>query len=89
MTADPELLERLEQSEALILPEMDQALVGIEEQSGVAVYDTDGILKILMDRDGMDYQDALDYYEFNILGSYVGEMTPIYIDAYPQPKDQA
>ena len=28
---------------------------------------------------GMPYQEAMEYLEFNTLGSYVGERTPIYI----------
>ena len=29
--------------------------------------------------EGMDWDDALEYIEYNVVGSYVGEKTPIYI----------
>jgi hypothetical protein len=28
----------------------------------------------------MDILEAIEYYEFNILGSYLGERTPIFLD---------
>jgi hypothetical protein len=34
-------------------------------------------LNILID-DGMSYTDAVEYMSFNVLGSYVGEKTPIF-----------
>ena len=30
-------------------------------------------------KDGMEYDEALEYFDFNIAGSYVGEQTPIFI----------
>jgi hypothetical protein len=33
-----------------------------------------------MERDGMSYEDATEFFEFNIAGSYVGEATPIWVD---------
>ena len=31
-------------------------------------------------KDGMDEEEALEFYDFNIVGAYMGEFTPIYID---------
>jgi hypothetical protein len=28
----------------------------------------------------MDFMEALEYFEFNILGAYLGEGTPIFLD---------
>ena len=28
----------------------------------------------------MDEEEALDFYDYNIVGAYMGEFTPIYID---------
>jgi len=59
----------------------DKAIVGIADRIGmeaVVVYDTTKIIDIL-EEEGMDREEATDYYEFNILGAYVGERTPMFI----------
>jgi len=43
------------------------------------VYDTTKIIDILCERDGMDRDEAAEYYEFNIAGAYVGDRTPMFI----------
>lgn len=60
------------------------AIIGTASKCGspdVLAYDVNKIISILMDRDGMTDEEAWEFYEFNILGSYVGELTPIFI--YP------
>ena len=32
-----------------------------------------------MTRDGMNYEDALEFFEFNTLGAYVGKQTPVFV----------
>ena len=49
---------------------------GMEE---VFVYSYDKILDILMIEDKMTEREAIDYIEYNIAGSYVGELTPILV----------
>jgi hypothetical protein len=34
-----------------------------------------------MERDDMTCADAVEFMEFNVVGSYVGEKTPIFISA--------
>ena len=58
----------------------DDAIIGIGSRCGqpdLLVYDVDKITDILMDRDGMDYEDAREYCSYNIEGAWVGEGTPI------------
>ena len=45
----------------------------------VFVYSYDKILDILMIEDKMTEREAIDYIEYNIAGSYVGELTPILV----------
>ena len=33
-----------------------------------------------MKRDSMDYLEAMEYFDYNVRGSYVGEKTPIFCD---------
>jgi hypothetical protein len=64
-------------------PEFDAAIVGISERIGMreaVVYDISKIIDVLCERDGMDRDEAAEYYEFNIRGAYVGERTPMFIN---------
>ena len=45
----------------------------------VAVYDYDMCVHVLMERDGMTCEEAIEFMDFNVTGSYVGEKTPIFI----------
>ena len=59
----------------------EDCIVGVAERFGgppVAVLDLEKMLKKL-EKDGMSYDEALEYFEFNILGAYVGEQTPVYM----------
>lgn len=63
--------------------EFDEAIVGIAHRIGmnpVVAYDTTKIIDILCERDGMERDEAAEYFEFNILGAYVGENTPMFVD---------
>lgn len=62
----------------------DDAIIGLGCRCGapnILVYDTAKCLDILQKRDGMDAIEALEYFEYNILGSYMGEETPVFV--YP------
>ena len=61
--------------EAIIGP----AMVWTHEGSvmPVLVYDGEKIRDILIKRDGMDFEGAREYIEFNIEGAYIGPTTPI------------
>lgn len=61
---------------------LDDAIIGVGQRCGdvnVIVYDSQKIVDILVERDGMDREEAWEYFEFNILGAYVGESTPMYL----------
>ena len=63
-------------------PEFDAAIVGVADRIGmetVVVYDTSKVIDILCERDGMDREQATEFYEYNIIGAYVGERTPMFI----------
>lgn len=56
----------------------EEAIIGIEEPSMKVVYDEDKCISILVN-DGMDIDDAIEYFEFNTKGSHIGDRTPIFI----------
>lgn len=45
----------------------------------VLVYDAEIIRNILMERDGMTFEDAREFIEFNIEDAYVGPDTPLLV----------
>jgi hypothetical protein len=59
----------------------DDALLGIGYQFTLAlvVYDRAKCIAILMERDGMSRDDAVEFFEVNVQGSYVGEQTPVFL----------
>ncbi len=67
----------------------DDALIGIGERinlDSVAVYDVDKCIDILMSRDGMSREEAVEFFDFNVKGSWVGEKTPIWVYMNPYYK---
>jgi len=83
MSIREEIVDRFgDPSETMLLADgFDDAIVGVGSTFGgslCAVYDTDEIIDILM-KQGMDYAEALEHFDYNIAGSYVGEQTPIFI----------
>ena len=60
----------------------DKAIAGVvwDGERTRVVYKTEKILKILMDRDGMTYDEASEFFDFNVAGAYMGVYTPLYME---------
>ena len=61
----------------------DKAIVGVVERINLTAfcYDTKEILNILAEPEyRMTPEQALEHFEFNIRGSYVGEHSPVFLD---------
>jgi hypothetical protein len=60
----------------------DDAIVGIGRRKGSEngiVYNYDKCVEILIKRDDMDYEGAIDFMEYNVVDAYVGPSTPIFV----------
>lgn len=55
----------------------DKCIVRVEEDR--VVYSRRKIVKVLMSRDGMDADEATEFYDFNIAGAYMGPNTPKFV----------
>ena len=64
--------------DAMLVDGHDDALAGYDTK-GRAIYFIDQIIGILMSRDGMTEEEALEYFTFNIECAYMGQYTPIYM----------
>lgn len=71
-----EILERYQDEELLIADGFNKAIIGIEDKSLRLIYSVKKCLEIL--QKDMSYEEASEYFDFNVSGAYVGEKTPIW-----------
>ena len=67
--------------DALIADGFGLALIGFVEGCGrstVALYDRNKCIDILINRDGMSYEEAVEYFDFNVVGAHMGNNTPLF-----------
>lgn len=71
--------------EVLFCDGYDDAIVGLGRcfNDYKVVYDKEKIIQILMN-DKMSREEAEEFFEFNIVGAYVGESTPVFIESIEQ-----
>lgn len=70
-----------DESELMFADGHDDAILGIVERDGIAlvVYDTAKIIKRLRTRDRLSYDEAEEFFEYNIGGAFMGEQTPLFL----------
>ena len=56
----------------------DKAIIGVEARSMRLVYSIKKCLQIL--EEDMTEEQAIEHFEYNVQGSYVGDKTPIWVD---------
>lgn len=68
--------------DALLCDGFNEAIIGMAERINlgpVVAYDVQKIIEIMVERDGMTYEEAYEFYDFNIVGSWMGDFTPVFI----------
>ena len=67
---------------ALLADGFEEALIGYGYQFNypIAVYSRSKCMEILMDDGIMDYEEAMEYFDFNVAGAYMGESTPVFLE---------
>ena len=70
------ILEWFPEDEILKADGFDDAIIGIEETSMRLIYSISKCIEILSK--DMTEEEAIEYFEFNVSGAYVGEKTPIW-----------
>ena len=66
--------------EAVLWDGFEDALVGLVSRCGcpdLVAYDGTKCIEILMQRDGMDWDEANEFFQFNTLGCWAGDNTPL------------
>ena len=74
--------------EALTADGFDEAMIGLFHRfnTTVVAYDYDKCIELLI-RDGMTSEDAEEYFSFNVLGAWVGESTPAFLQRFDPTTD--
>lgn len=71
------------EEEILLADGFEDAYMGLATQftkPPLAVYDRRKCIQILVDRDGMSEEEAEEYFQFNVEGSWVGDSTPLFFE---------
>jgi hypothetical protein len=75
-----QLIEYYEEEQFLKADGFDDAVIGVDERSMRLIYSTTKCIEILMVDHDMSMEEAIEYFEFNTKGAYVGEKTPIWCE---------
>jgi|13_taG_2_1085334.scaffolds.fasta_scaffold27733_2 hypothetical protein len=69
---------------AVVLDGLNKAIIGTARTFGkdsVLAYDYNKIINILIERDKMNPGEAIDFFEYNIVGMHVNSRNPVFIDS--------
>ena len=66
----------------LLADGLDDAFIGVTYRDSVqlAVYSALKVIEVLMRDNDWDDLEAVEWYEFNISGAYMGVGTPVFVD---------
>lgn len=81
---DTWLEERYSDQEFLLCDGLETAFCGVVERYGqppIACLDMDKIMRIYR-LDGMDQEEAMEWFNFNVIGAWMGELTPCFLTPY-------
>jgi hypothetical protein len=56
----------------------DEAILGVDASNSKVIYSVAKCYQVLTERDGMSQEEAEEFFAFKVLGSYMGEKTPIW-----------
>ena len=74
--------------EILTCDGFDDAFLGVVErfnQQPLALYDKEKMLSIMVQRDEMTYEQALEFFDYNVQGAWAGEGTPAFATLAVRP----
>ena len=75
----------------VLFDDIPDAFVGVAERFGmdpVAAYDYDKCIEMYME-DGMTYEDAVEHFGFNVIGTWAGDRTPVFLHLAQRGEDNA
>ena len=72
----------MEEHKLLKVDGYDDCIIGLVERFGmepVFCYDKEKIVTKIMQRDEISFEQAIEHFEYNIVGSWVGKGTPCFL----------
>lgn len=73
----------MDEPDVLLMDGFDKAFIGYSQRNNneplLAVYSRSLMIDVLVERDGMTSEEAMEYIDFNCVGAWVGENTPIIV----------
>lgn len=82
-------IEQVDGEELVFADGYDDAIIGVTYQNStnIVVYDVSKVLKILEGM-GMEPDEAVEFFEFNVAGTYVGPQTPLFVHVLDDGREQ-
>lgn len=74
------IISYYEDEEVLLADGFDDAVIGVDESTMRIIYSSGKCIEILMLQSEMLIDQAIEFFEFNVKGSYVGDKTPIWCE---------
>jgi len=74
------IIEQFPDEEILKADGFDEAIIGIDTVSMRLIYSVTKCISMLCLDEDMEVEDAIEHFDYNVRGSYVGEKTPIWCD---------
>ena len=71
------ILEWFSEEEILKADGFDEAIIGIDDSTMRLIYSESKCIEILLKEIGNE-EEAVEYFNYNVKGAYVGEKTPIW-----------
>ena len=80
MTMLEQIIEQYPEEKFMKADGFDDAIIGVEEKTMRLIYSVEKCLKTFVERDKMTIDEAMEMFEYNVKGSYMGEKTPIWCE---------
>ena len=72
--------------EVMIMDGYDDCIIGVArrfDMEPIVAYDYDKIIAKLV-KSGMTEQEAIEFFEFNQIGAWMGELTPTFVERFDE-----
>jgi len=68
--------------ETLFADGFDDAIIGLANvfNNYIVVYDRAKCIEIIVERDGLTFEEAEEFFSYNVTGAYVGDFTPAFFE---------
>ncbi len=75
----------MEEHKPLKVDGFDDCIVGLIERFGmepVFCYDKQKVVAKIIEDEGITFEEAVEHFEYNIIGSWIGKGTPCFLTKY-------